>query len=151
MKTRVKWAHDMMFVGETASGHAVVMDAAPDIGGRNLGPRPMELLLVGLGGCSAIDVVLILKRGREAITDCDVEIEAERADTDPKVFTRIKLHFIVTGNNLDPQKVERAVKLSHDKYCSASAMLAATATMTYDFEIREAGAVTTAVTPPVTT
>jgi putative redox protein len=143
MKTRVKWAHDMMFVGETASGHAVVMDAAPDIGGRNLGPRPMELLLVGLGGCSSIDVVLILKRSREAITDCDVEIEAERADTDPKVFTTIKLHFIVTGNKLDPRKVERAVKLSHEKYCSASAMLSATAKMSYDFEIREAGVATT--------
>jgi putative redox protein len=143
MKTRVKWAHDMLFVGETASGHAVVMDAAPDVGGRNLGPRPMELLLVGLGGCSSIDVVLILKRSREAVTDCDVEIEAERADTDPKIFTHIKLHFIVTGNNLDPKKVERAIKLSHDKYCSASAMLMATAKMSYDFEIREASVAST--------
>jgi putative redox protein len=142
MKTRVKWAHDMLFIGETASGHAVVMDAAPDIGGRNLGPRPMELLLVGLGGCSSIDVVLILKRSREAVTDCDVEIEAERADTDPKIFTSIKLHFIVSGHNLDPKKVERAVKLSHEKYCSASAMLSATAKMTYDFEIRDASVVT---------
>ena len=143
MKTRVKWAHDMLFVGETASGHAVVMDAAPDVGGRNLGPRPMELLLVGLGGCSSIDVVLILKRSREAVTDCDVEIEAERADTDPKIFTSIKLHFIVTGNNLDPKKVERAIKLSHDKYCSASAMLMATAKMSYDFEVREASVAAT--------
>ena len=143
MKTRVKWAHDMLFVGETASGHAVVMDAAPDVGGRNLGPRPMELLLVGLGGCSSIDVVLILKRSREAVTDCDVEIEAERADTDPKIFTSIKLHFIVTGNNLDAKKVERAIKLSHDKYCSASAILMATAKMSYDFEIREASAAAT--------
>jgi putative redox protein len=142
MKTRVKWAHDMLFIGETASGHAVVMDAAPDIGGRNLGPRPMELLLVGLGGCSSIDVVLILKRSREAVTDCDVEIEAERADTDPKIFTSIKLHFIVSGHNLDPKKVERAVKLSHEKYCSASAMLSATAKMTYDVEIRDASVVT---------
>jgi putative redox protein len=141
VKTRVKWAHDMTFVGETASGHALVMDAAPDIGGRNLGPRPMELLLLGLGGCSAIDVVLILKRSREAITDCDVEIEAERASTEPKVFTKIKLHFIVTGSKLDPKKVDRAINLSHDKYCSASVMLAATAKITYDFEIREAGVV----------
>ena len=139
MKARVKWVHDMMFVGETASGHALVMDAAPDIGGRNLGARPMELLLLGLGGCASIDVVLILKRGRQAITDCDVVIEAERADTDPKVFTSIKLHFIVTGTQLDPNKVDRAIKLSHDKYCSASAMLAATAKMSYDFEIRETG------------
>jgi putative redox protein len=143
MKTSVKWVGDMMFIGETGSGHAVVMDAAPDVGGRNLGPRPMELLLVGLGGCSSIDVVLILKRGREAITDCNVEIEAERAETEPKVFTNIKLHFVVTGHQLDPKKVERAIKLSHDKYCSASAMLAATANITYDFEIREAGVATT--------
>lgn len=142
MKARVKWTHDMMFVGETASGHAVVMDAAPDIGGRNLGPRPMELMLLSLGGCSSIDVVLILKRSREAVTDCDVEIHAERADTDPKVFTTINLHFIVSGNNLDPKKVERAIKLSHEKYCSASAMLGASAQLTYDFEIRAAGAAT---------
>lgn len=143
MKTRVKWAHDMMFVGETGSGHAVVIDAAPDIGGRNLGPRPMELLLVGLGGCISIDVVMILKRGREAITDCDVEIEAERAETEPKVFTNIKLHFIVTGTRLDPNKVERAIKLAHEKYCSASAMLGAVAKITHDFEIREAGGAAT--------
>jgi putative redox protein len=143
MKARVKWTHDMMFVGETASGHAVVMDAAPDIGGRNLGPRPMELLLLSLGGCSSIDVVLILQRSREAVTDCDVELEATRAETDPKVFTEIKLHFIVTGNHLDPKKVERAIKLSHEKYCSASAMLGATAKLSFDFEVREASAATT--------
>lgn len=128
-----------MFVGETGSGHALVLDGAPDIGGRNLGPRPMEMLLVGLGSCSAIDVVLILKRGREAITDCEVEIDAERATTDPKVFTQIKMHFIVTGTKLDTNKVERAIKLSAEKYCSATAMLAATATITHDFEIRDAG------------
>lgn len=138
MKTRVKWVQDMMFVGETGSGHALVMDGAPDIGGRNLGPRPMEMLLLGLGGCTAIDVVLILKRGREAIVDCDVEIEAERATTDPKVFTQIKMHFIVTGKQLDANKVDRAIKLSAEKYCSASAMLGATATLTHDFEIHDA-------------
>lgn len=139
MKARVKWVQDMMFIGESASGHAVVMDAAPDIGGRNLGVRPMELVLLGLGGCASIDVVLILKRSREAITDCDVHLEAERADTDPKVFTSINMHFIVTGTQLDPKKVERAIKLSHEKYCSASAMLGATARITHDFEIRETG------------
>jgi putative redox protein len=138
MKTRVKWVQDMMFVGETGSGHALVLDGAPDIGGRNLGPRPMEMLLVGLGGCSAIDVMLILKRGREAITDCEVEIEAERATTDPKIFTQIKMHFIVTGRKLDANKVDRAIKLSAEKYCSATAVLAATATITHDFEIRDA-------------
>lgn len=142
MKTRVKWVQDMMFVGETGSGHAVIMDGAPDIGGRNLGPRPMEMLLVGLGGCSAIDVVLILKRGREAISDCEVELDAERAATDPKVFTSIKLHFIVTGSQLDPNKVERAIKLSAEKYCSATAMLGAVAKITYDFEIRAANTLT---------
>ncbi len=138
MKTRVKWVQDMMFVGETGSGHALVLDGAPDIGGRNLGPRPMEMLLVGLGGCAAIDVVLILKRGREAITDCEVEIEAERATTEPKVFTQIRMHFIVTGRKLDPNKVDRAIKLSAEKYCSATAMLGAVATITHDFEIRDA-------------
>lgn len=136
MKTRVKWVEGMTFLGETGSGHAVVMDGAPEMGGRNLGPRPMEMLLVGLGGCSAIDVVLILKRGRQPITDCQVELEAERADTDPKVFTRIKMHFVVTGSGLDASKVERAIALSAEKYCSAAAMLGATATITHDFEVR---------------
>jgi putative redox protein len=126
-----------MFVAETGSGHAVVMDGAPDAGGRNLGARPMEMLLAGLGGCSAFDVVLILKRGREAVTDCVVEIDAERAETDPKVFTTIKMHYIITGNKLDLSKVERAIKLSTEKYCSASAMLGAVAKITHDFEVRE--------------
>lgn len=138
MKTRVKWVDGVMFMGETGTGHAVVMDGAPDAGGRNLGPRPMEMLLVGLGGCSAFDVVMILKRGREAITGCVVDIDADRAETDPKVFTRIKMHFVVTGKQLTPAKVERAIKLSAEKYCSAVAMLGATATITHDFEIREA-------------
>jgi len=137
MKTRVKWAQDMMFVAETGSGHAVVMDGAPEIGGHNLGPRPMEMLLVGLGGCTAIDVVMILKRGREAVTDCVVEMEAERAETEPKVFTKIHMHYIVTGQQLDANKVDRAIKLSAEKYCSASAMLGAMANITHDFEVRE--------------
>jgi putative redox protein len=137
MKTRVKWVQDMTFLAETGTGHSVVMDGAPESGGRNLGPRPMEMLLVGLGGCSSFDVVLILKRGREAVTDCVVEIDAERTETDPKVFTLIKMHFIVTGRQLDASKVARAIKLSAEKYCSAVAMLGATATITHNFEVRE--------------
>jgi putative redox protein len=140
MKSRIKWVQDVMFVAETGSGHAVVMDGSPEAGGRNLGARPMEMLLAGLGGCSAFDVVLILKRGREAVTDCVVEIDAERAETDPKVFTTIKMHYIITGNSLDLNKVERAIRLSTEKYCSASAMLGAVATITHDFEVREANA-----------
>lgn len=139
MKTRIKWVRDVSFLAETGSGHAVMMDGAPEAGGHNLAPRPMEMLLVGLGGCTAFDVVMILKRGREPITDCEVEIDAERAVTDPKVFTAIKLHFIVTGCQLDIHKVERAIKLSAEKYCSASAMLGATAKITHDFELRESG------------
>jgi putative redox protein len=140
MKTRVKWVEGMAFMGETGTGHAVVMDGAPEAGGRNLGPRPMEMLLVGLGGCSAFDVVLILKRGREAITDCVVDIDADRADTDPKVFTRINMHFTVTGNKLDTSKVERAITLSAEKYCSAAAMLGATATITHTLDVKDANA-----------
>src|SRR5688572_20932460 len=137
MKARIKWIQDVMFLGESGSGHSVVMDGAPDAGGRNLGFRPMEMLLLGLGGCSAYDVVLILKRGREQVTDCVVDIEAERADTDPKVFTRIELRYTVKGVNLDPKKVERAIALSNEKYCSASAILNKTATLTHSFEIVE--------------
>jgi len=140
MKTRIKWVQDVNFLAETGSGHAVLMDGAPDAGGRNLAPRPMEMLLVGLGGCSAFDVVTILKRGREPITDCMVEIDAERASTDPKIFTNIKMHFIVTGKQLDIHKVERAIRLSAEKYCSASIMLGAMAKITHDFELREADA-----------
>ncbi|MBP2310819.1 OsmC family protein [Azospirillum soli] len=138
MKARVKWVDGRMFVGESGSGHAVVMDGAPEAGGRNLGIRPMEMLLIGMGGCTSFDVVMILEKGRQAITDCVAEIEAERADTDPKVFTRIHVHFVVTGRNLDPGKVERAIALSAEKYCSASIMLGATAKITHDFEIVEA-------------
>ncbi len=138
MKARVKWVDGKMFVGESGSGHAVVMDGAPEAGGRNLGIRPMELLLIGMGGCSSFDVVMILEKGRQAITDCVAEIEAERAATDPKVFTKIHVHFVVTGRGLDPAKVERAIALSAEKYCSASIMLGATAAITHDFEIVEA-------------
>ena len=127
----------MTFVGESGSGHAVVMDGAPEHGGRDIGFRPMEMLLLGVGGCTAFDVVSILKKSRQAITDCEVEIDSDRAEEIPKVFTRIHIHFIITGNSLDPVKVEKAVNLSADKYCSASKMLEKTAEMTHDFEIVE--------------
>jgi putative redox protein len=135
MKARVKWLDHMSFVGESGSGHSVVMDGAPEAGGRNLGVRPMEMLLLGLGGCSSFDVVMILQKSRQAISDCEVLLEAERATEDPKVFTRIHLHFIVKGHNLSAEKVERAVKLSAEKYCSASMMLGKTAEITHDFEL----------------
>jgi putative redox protein len=138
MKARVKWVENVMFVGEAGSGHAVVMDGSPDAGGRNLGVRPMEMLLLGLGGCSAIDVVLILKRGRQPVTDCIVELEAERAETDPKVFTKILMRYVVTGRQLDPKKVERAVNLSAEKYCSASAVIGKTAQISHEIQIVEA-------------
>ena len=125
----------MSFVGESGSGHSVVMDGAPEVGGRNLGIRPMEMLLLGLGGCSSFDVVLILQKSKQAVTDCEVLIEAERAEKDPKVFTKIHLHFIVKGHNLAPDKVERAINLSAEKYCSASIMLGKTAEISHDFEI----------------
>jgi putative redox protein len=138
MKARVKWVQDVMFVGESGSGHSVVMDGAPEAGGRNLGVRPMEMMLLGLGGCSAFDVVLILKRGREKVTDCVVEMDADRAETDPKVFTNVRMHYIVSGRGLDAKKVERAVQLSADKYCSASTMFAKTARLEHTIEILEA-------------
>ena len=136
-KTRVKWLDHMSFVGESASGHAVVMDGPPESGGRNLGIRPMEMLLLGAGGCASFDVVSILRKGRQAITGCEVEIDAERATDDPKVFTRIHMHFRVTGHGLQEKQVERAITLSAEKYCSAAAMLGKTAEMTHDFEIIE--------------
>lgn len=139
MKARIKWVENAMFLGESGSGHSVIMDGAPDAGGRNLGFRPMEMLLLGLGGCSAFDVVLILKRGRERVNDCVVEIDAERAETDPKVFTRITMRYIVTGQQLDPKKVERAVALSADKYCSATAIMSKTAQIAHTIEIVDAG------------
>lgn len=137
MKARIKWIEQMAFVGETESGHAVVMNAAAAVGGRNLGPRPMEMLLLGAGGCSSIDVISILEKMRQAVSNCYVEIEAERAESDPKVFTRIHMHFVVKGQNIKAEAVEKAVKLSAEKYCSASIMLGATAVMTHDFEIQE--------------
>jgi putative redox protein len=146
MKARVKWVQDVMFVGESGSGHSVVMDGAPEAGGRNLGFRPMEMLLLGLGGCSAFDVMLILKRGRESVTDCVVEIDAERATTDPKVFTKIQMHYTVTGQALDRKKVERAVALSAEKYCSASAILAKTAELTHTITLVESQPTSTGAT-----
>jgi putative redox protein len=125
----------MSFVGESGSGHSVVMDGAPDAGGRNLGVRPMEMLLLGLGGCTAFDVISILRKSRQQMVDCEVELEAERAEDIPKVFTRIHVHFIVSGKDLDQNRVARAVELSADKYCSASRMLAKTAEITHDFEV----------------
>jgi putative redox protein len=139
MKARVKWIEGAAFLGESGSGHAVVLDGSPEAGGRNLGIRPMESLLIGLGACTALDVVSILNKGRQPLADCVVEVEAERAETVPKVFTRIHVHFVVTGTGLDPKKVARAVKLSAETYCSASAMLGATAEISHDFEIVEAG------------
>ncbi len=137
MEAKVKWVDGVMFVGETGSGHAVVMDGSPDHGGRNMGARPMEMILLGLGGCSSFDVVDILRKGRNDIIDCRVELTAERADSIPSVFTKIHLHFVVTGRELKANAVERAIKLSAEKYCSASIMLGKTAEITHDFEVIE--------------
>ncbi len=138
MKARVKWVQDATMVGESGSGHALVMDGPPEHGGRNLGVRPMEMLLLGMGGCTEFDVLHILKKARQQVTDCVVELEAERAQEDPKVFTRIHVHFIISGPDLSEKHVERAVSLSAEKYCSASIMLGATAKITHDYEIRRA-------------
>ena len=135
MKARAKWVEGMAFMGEAGSGHAVVMDGAPEYGGRNIGIRPMEMLLIGLAGCTGFDVVQILKKGRENVTGCEVEVEAQRAAEDPKVFTRINMHFIVTGVNLTETAVQRAVQMSHEKYCSASIMIGKTAEITTSFEV----------------
>ena len=129
MKARAKWVEGMAFMGEAGSGHAVIMDGAPEYGGRNIGIRPMEMLLIGLAGCTGFDVVQILKKGREAVTGCEDEVEAERATEDPKVFTRIHIAYRVCGRGLSQAKAERAVTLSKEKYCSASIMLGATAEM----------------------
>ncbi len=139
MECVVKWTGPggMSFVAETGSGHALVMDGAPETGGRNLGPRPMEMVLLGAGGCTASDVVVILSRSGQDVRGCDVQLRAERAETDPKVFTRIHFHFVVRGRALKPNVVERAIRLSHDKYCSASIMLGKTAELTHDWEIVE--------------
>ena len=137
MKARVKLVEGMTFVAESGSGHAVVVDSSPDVGGRNLGARPMELVLMGTGACSAIDVIHFLRRARLSVTDRVVELDAERATEDPKVFTRIRFHYVITGKGLPATQVERAIKLSKDKYCSASAMMAMTAALEWDYEIRE--------------
>ncbi len=141
MQATVRWTgpDGMSFLAETGSGHLVAMDGAADGGGRNLAPRPMEMVLLGTGGCTAYDVVLILKRGRHEVSGCEVRLEAERAATDPKVFTRITLHFVVRGRGLPREAVERAVRLSHDKYCSATAMLAKTAEIVTHIEVAEEG------------
>jgi len=137
MECKINWlaGSGMAFMAETGTGHILNMDGAPEAGGRNLAPRPMELMLAGAGGCTAFDVVLILQRSRQNIIACEVSLQAERAETDPKVFTKINLHFTVKGKDLDPSKVERAINLSHDKYCSATAMLGKTAEITHSFEI----------------
>jgi len=137
MKARVKWVEGVTFVGESGSGHAGVMDGPPEHGGRDLGIRPMEMLLLGMGGCTAFDVLHILKKARQPVTDCVVELEAERADTEPKVFTRIHAHFRLKGTGLKEDRVKRAVELSAEKYCSASIMLGATAETTHDYIIEE--------------
>lgn len=140
MRCSVQWngPEGMLFISKTGSGHIVAMDGAPEGGGNNLAPRPMEMLLSGAGGCSAYDVVLILKRGRHAVIGCVVDIEAERAIEDPKVFTKINFHFKVSGKSLSRDAVERAVKLSHEKYCSAVAMLEKTAEFTHEITVLEA-------------
>jgi putative redox protein len=135
MKARIKWVEDRTFIGDSGSGHKIVLGTAFGPEGRSPGPSPMELVLIGLGSCSGYDVVHILEKGREAITDVIVELEAERAQQDPKVFTRIHMHFVVKGRRLAAQKVERAIALSVEKYCSASAMIAKTATISHDFEV----------------
>ena len=141
MKARVKWIEDVAFMGESETGHAVVMDGAPENGGRNIGMRPMEMLLIGMGGCTSFDVVTILKKSRQCIVDCVAEISAERSDEIPKVFTKIHVHFVVTGHDLNEVQVARAVKLSAEKYCSASIMLRKSVEITHDYEIKtgEAG------------
>ena len=138
MKARVKWLDGRAFVGESGSGHAVVMDGAPVSGGRNIGVRPMEMLLLGLGGCTAFDVVMILERSREKVTSCEVELEAERATQDPKVFTHVKLIYKLKGKNLKPAAVERAINLSAEKYCSASIMFGKTAKLEHEWTVEEA-------------
>ena len=135
MKARVKWVEEATFLGESASGHAVVMDGPPESGGRNLGIRPMEMILLGMGGCTAFDVVMILKKARQPVTDCVVELAAERATSEPKVFTRIHVHFVVTGSGLSDKQVARAVELSAEKYCSASIMLGKAVDITHDYVV----------------
>ena len=137
MQAQIKWRGAAQFEGKSGSGHTVLMDGPPEHEGQNQGPRPMEMLLLGMGGCTAFDVVMILKKSRQAVVDCEVEIEAQRAETEPKVFTHIHIHFIVKGKALKDKQVARAVQLSAAKYCSASIMFSKTATVTHDYEIVE--------------
>lgn len=140
MKANVKWVDGAMFLGESGSGHCVVMDGPEDHGGRNMGVRPMEMLLLGMGGCASFDVVSILKKSRQQVIACQAQLEAERADTIPAVFTAINIHFIVSGNNLKEQQVKRAVELSAEKYCSASIMLGkAGVKISHSHEVIEVG------------
>jgi len=138
MKAKITWINGRAFLGESGSGHAVVMDGAPEAGGRNIGVRPMEMLLLGLGGCTAFDVVMILEKGREKITGCEVEMDAERAAEEPKVFTRVKFIYTLRGKDLKPAAIERAIKLSAEKYCSASKMFEKTAILEHEWKIVEA-------------
>lgn len=137
MECVVRWTEGMTFLAETGSGHVVAMDGAPDGGGRNLAPRPMEMVLLGTGGCTAYDVMVILKKSGQDVTGCEVRLESDRAETDPKVFTRIRMRFKIRGRGLKEKLVAQAIRLSHDKYCSASIMLGKTAEITEDFEIVE--------------
>jgi putative redox protein len=136
LKLTVRWLENVSFIAQTESNHAIVMDGAPEGGGRNLGPRPMETVLAGTAGCTAYDVVTILRKARQAVRECVIEVTAERAPQDPKVFTRIHLHFVITGSDVDAKQVERAIRLSAEKYCSASIMLGKTAEISHDFEIK---------------
>nr|VFK67395.1 MAG: putative redox protein [Candidatus Kentron sp. UNK]VFK72761.1 MAG: putative redox protein [Candidatus Kentron sp. UNK] len=137
MKARIKWVEQATFLGESGSGHAVVMDGAPEVGGRDLGVRPMEAILMGLGGCTTFDVVSILRKARQPIDDCVVDIEAERAESPPKIFTHIHIHYRVIGRGISKERVERAIALSTEKYCSATIMLSKAARITHDYEIVE--------------
>jgi putative redox protein len=139
VKARVKWVERSTFVGESGSGHAVVMDGPPDSGGRDLGIRPMEMVLIGMGGCTAFDVVYILAKFRQKVDDCVVELDAERAEAPPRVFTRIHVHFVVKGRDLSEKQVGRAVQLSAEKYCSASIMLAQSVEISHSFEVVASG------------
>ena len=140
MKVKIKWIEDVTFMGESETGHAVIMDGAPENGGRNIGMRPMEMLLIGMGGCTSFDVMTILKKSRRAVVDCVADITAERSDEIPKVFTKIHVHFVITGNDMNEKQVARAVELSAEKYCSASIMLSKSVEITHGFEIKAVGA-----------
>ena len=135
MKARIKWVEGALMVGESGSGHAIVMDGPQDHGGRNLGMRPMEMLLLGMGGCTEFDVMMMLRKSRQDVSSCEVQLEAQRAETEPKVFTAIHAHFVIYGTNLNEKHVQRAIALSAEKYCSASIMLEKTAKITHDYEI----------------